>query len=403
MSHIGEREMCCSAMVEKVKQGIQEMEMAHAALTAILECIDEGVVACDQDGNITFINRAMRRIHGVTEAKLRPEEWAEHFDLFGPDGKTPLDMTEIPLYRALHGVDVTNQEVVVKPKGGKPVNLLISGRQLIDRDGARIGAVISAHDITAIKKNDEQLHQAQKFDSIGTMAGGVAHDFNNILTVIMGACTLLKIKTKSDPELEPFVRQIMNSSERAAQLTQNLLVFGRRQNLRLLPAEINEIMLAMNEILGQIVGKNVQLVTITCPVPLPVVIDREQFEQAIMYLATNASDAMPSGGELLIEVTLADSGELILGLDCRPNVSYAKIAVTDTGAGMDMVTMSRIFEPFYLKTENGRGAGLGLPMAYGIIRQHEGVITVNSEPGKGSTFSIYLPIRTTCPNEINNG
>ncbi len=377
--------------------------MAHAALTAILDCIDEGVVACDLDGNITFINRAMCRIHGVTEAKLRPEEWAKHFDLFGPDGKTPLDMTEIPLYRALHGVDVTNQEVVVKPKGGKPVNLLISGRQLIDRDGARIGAVISAHDITATKKNDEQLHQSQKFDSIGTMAGGVAHDFNNILTVIMGACTLLKIKTKSDPELEPFVRQIMNSSERAAQLTQNLLVFGRRQNLRLLPAEINEIMLAMNEILGQIVGKNVQLVTITCPVPLPVVIDREQFEQAIMYLATNASDAMPSGGELLIEVTMADSGELVLGLDRRPNVSYARIAVTDTGAGMDMVTMSRIFEPFYLKTENGRGAGLGLSMAYGIIRQHEGVITVNSEPGKGSTFSIYLPIRTTSPHEINNG
>lgn len=390
-------------MAEKVKQGIQEMEMAHATLTAILDCIDEGVVACDQDGNITFINRAMCRIHGVTEAKLRPEEWAKHFDLFRPDGKTPLDMTEIPLYRALHGVDVTNQEVVVRPKGGKPVNLLISGRQLIDRDGARIGAVISAHDITAIKINDEQLHQSQKFDSIGTMAGGVAHDFNNILTVIMGACTLLKIKTKSDPELEPFVRQIMNSSERAAQLTQNLLVFGRRQNLRLLPAEINEIMLAMNEILGQIVGKNVQLVTITCPVPLPVVIDREQFEQAIMYLATNASDAMPSGGELLIEVTMADSGELVLGLDRRPNVSYARIAVTDTGAGMDMVTMSRIFEPFYFKTENGRGAGLGLSMAYGIIRQHEGVITVNSEPGKGSTFSIYLPIRTTSPHEINNG
>lgn len=395
--------MCCSDMAEKVKQGIQEMEMAHATLTAILDCIDEGVVACDQDGNITFINRAMCRIHGVTEAKLRPEEWAKHFDLFRPDGKTPLDMTEIPLYRALHGVDVTNQEVVVRPKGGKPVNLLISGRQLIDRDGARIGAVISAHDITAIKINDEQLHQSQKFDSIGTMAGGVAHDFNNILTVIMGACTLLKIKTKSDPELEPFVRQIMNSSERAAQLTQNLLVFGRRQNLRLLPAEINEIMLAMNEILGQIVGKNVQLVTITCPVPLPVVIDREQFEQAIMYLATNASDAMPSGGELLIEVTMADSGELVLGLDRRPNVSYARIAVTDTGAGMDMVTMSRIFEPFYFKTENGRGAGLGLSMAYGIIRQHEGVITVNSEPGKGSTFSIYLPIRTTSPHEINNG
>lgn len=385
--------------ISQRKQAEEESEKNREFLVAILDCIEDGVAACDQNGTMTLFNRASRRIYGIPEDQLRPENWSEYYELFEPDGETRIKMEDGSLNQTLRGVEVTNREIIVRPKHAPTVTLLATGRQLVDRNGSMLGAVVSLHDITVIKDLEEHLRQSQKMDSIGTLAGGVAHDFNNILTVIMGACTLLMMKTKSDPELEPFIKQILDSSERAAKLTYSLLAFSRKQNIRLLPADLNDIVLTIKEFLERIIGEDVCLETILSPVPLTVSVDRGQIEQVLMNLAVNARDAMPNGGRLRIETSLVAGNGALAGLVGREGETYALINVLDTGVGMNREILTRVFEPFFTTKERGRGTGLGLSMAYGIVNQHEGVIDVCSEPGSGTTFSVYLPIRQSLPDE----
>lgn len=247
-------------------------------------------------------------------------------------------------------------------------------------------------DVTVNRHLEEQLRQSQKMESIGTLAGGVAHDFNNILTVIMGAAAMMQMKLEHDPELGPFVRQISSSAERAAKLTHSLLAFSRKQTIRPAKVEVNDIVSTMKEFLGRIIGEDITLTTLFSPEKLPVLADRGQIEQVLMNLAVNARDAMPNGGTITIETSIAQSRDHTIELDgCRPG-EYALVSVTDSGVGMDATVRSRIFEPFFTTKEIGYGTGLGLSMAYGIIRQHDGTITVYSEPGEGSVFRLYLPL-----------
>lgn len=248
-------------------------------------------------------------------------------------------------------------------------------------------------DVTANRHLQEQLLQSQKMESIGTLAGGVAHDFNNILTVIMGAGAMLQMKLEGDAELGPFVRQILSSSERAAKLTHNLLAFSRKQTIKPLKVDVNDIVTVMQDFLARIIGEDIALKTVCSSAQLPVCVDRGQIEQVLMNLVVNARDAMPDGGLLLLETSCADSRDHSLELDgCKPG-KYALITITDGGIGMDAITVRRIFEPFFTTKEIGYGTGLGLSMAYGIIKQHDGMINVYSEPGDGTVFKIYLPLQ----------
>lgn len=386
--------------ISRRRQAVIELEQSREFLAAILDCIEDGVVACDQNGILTLFNRASRRIHGISEAPLPPERWAEYYDICESDGGTRIKTEDIPLYKALHGINVTNQEIVVKPKDALPVILLSTGRQLVDRRGNKLGAVVTLHDISIIKSLEEHLRHSQKMDSIGTLAGGVAHDFNNIITVIMGACALLTMKTKSDPGLEPFVKQILDSSERAAKLTHSLLAFSRKQNIRLLSADMNSIVVTIHELLERIIGEDITLETVLSSIPLPVSVDRGQIEQVLMNLAANSRDAMPHGGLLRIETSLVDSTRIPVVFEGCKSGMYAQIMVSDTGSGMDKTTQSRVFDPFFTTKEAGHGTGLGLAMAYGIIRQHEGGINVSSAPGIGTIVFIHLPLRPFSPDEV---
>lgn len=249
--------------------------------------------------------------------------------------------------------------------------------------------------ISERKKLEEQLRQAQKMEAIGQLAGGVAHDFNNILTVIMGFGQLLQHSLPSgDPMLEN-MEQILDAADRATHLTRSLLAFSRKQVMLLHQVELSELARKHVKFLVRIIGEDVTLKTSFCDEELMVMADSGQIEQVLMNLATNARDAMPGGGELTIKtetVQLDKEFHRLHGYGMPGR--YALLTVTDTGTGMDPETQQKIFEPFFTTKLPGRGTGLGLSIVYGIIKQHGGYVTIFSQRGFGTTFSIYLPLNT---------
>jgi len=224
------------------------------------------------------------------------------------------------------------------------------------------------------------------------LAGGVAHDFNNILTAIIGYSSLMQMKMAENDPLRPSVNSILASTERAASLTQSLLAFSRKQILTPKHVEMNTIVRRVEKLIERLIGEDIEIKQVLHDEPLPIKADTGQIEQIMINLVTNARDAMPRGGKLTIE-----TGDVELNSDFikahgygKPG-NYALLTVTDTGTGMDKKTVKRIFEPFFTTKSTGKGTGLGLAIVYGIVKQHSGYISVYSEPGIGTTFKVYLP------------
>ena len=234
-------------------------------------------------------------------------------------------------------------------------------------------------------------------EAIGLLAGGVAHDFNNILTIIIGYGTLLAMDGGLTGPHQEHIEQILSSADRAAQLTSSLLAFSRKQEMVKKPADLNFIVRNVQKFLLRVIGEDVSLnVKLPDSTVLPVHVDSGQIEQVLINLATNGRDAMPGGGVLSIEAGLQEI-EVAQQLDdglCEPG-QYAWLAVSDNGIGMDEDTCRKIFEPFFTTKEVGKGTGLGMSIVYGIVRQHNGFINVHSEPGAGTTFRIYIPLDNT--------
>ncbi len=238
---------------------------------------------------------------------------------------------------------------------------------------------------------EAQLRQAQKLEAIGSLAGGMAHDFNNIISVIATYTNLLIEDLPPGDPMRADIEEIRAAGARAADLTRQLLAFSRRQILQPRIVDLNDIVAGMEKMLQRLIGEDVELVVIASATPATVHIDPGQIEQVIMNLAANARDAMPAGGRLSIAIGHARLDEPYAA--AHPGVApgpYVVLSVTDTGMGMDAATQSRIFEPFFTTKEVGKGTGLGLSTVFGIIRQSEGTIAVDSEPGKGASFRIYL-------------
>lgn len=277
-------------------------------------------------------------------------------------------------------------------RDGNTIFVRESARVVRDESGKTLYYDGSVEDITDRKLLETQLLQAQKMESIGRLAGGIAHDFNNMLSIINGYSELLMMELSEDSSIRPKIKDIHDAGLRAAALTQHLLAFSRKQILEMRVVNINSIISEAGKLLQKIIGEDIDLVFRAESDVWPVKIDSGQFEQVIMNLALNARDAMPKGGKLTIEtqnMTLAeDYSHLHYAI---PAGEYVRIAVSDTGIGMDHTVMHNIFEPFFTTKEKGQGTGLGLATVFGIIKQSNGFINVYSEPDAGATFKIYLP------------
>ncbi len=278
----------------------------------------------------------------------------------------------------------------LRPRCGNDIPVEMTVRLVLFAE--TLYAVVVAREITERQQLEAQLVQAQKMEALGRLAGGVAHDFNNLLTAILGYGEMLMQELPEDDGRRHYAAQIINTAEHAAALTRQLLVFGRKQIIQPRILNLNELISGMEKMLRRLLGEDLEMVTLLDPALGAVKADPSQMDQVIMNLAVNARDAMPRGGLLTIETENVDLDETYAGdhLEVSPG-PYVMLAMSDTGIGMDLATLDHIFEPFFTTKEPGKGTGLGLSTVFGIVKQSGGHIWVYSEPGKGTTFKVYLP------------
>jgi PAS domain S-box-containing protein len=372
------------------KQIEEALRKSEKFIRDILETVDEGFIVIDRDYRILSANKAYlnqvkmpleqvigRHCHEISHRIAEPcYQRGEECSV-----KHAFDTGEP--YTALH---------IHHDKEKNPIYVETKSYPLKDASGNTISAIEIINNATEKKKLEEQLRHSQKMEAVGQLAGGVAHDFNNILTAIMGYGSLMKMKMGDDDPSKNYLQQILDSAQRAANLTQGLLAFSRKQVISPKPAEVNKIIENVEKLLLRLIGEDIELKAVLADDNLTVMADSGQIEQVLVNLATNARDAMPEGGCLTIrtETGVLDH-EFIKRHGYGKPGPYALISVTDTGTGMDEKTKERIFEPFFTTKEVGKGTGLGLSIVYGIVKQHNGYITCYSEPGKGATFKIFLP------------
>ena len=276
---------------------------------------------------------------------------------------------------------------------GRPISVRVTSTVTIDNRGRTVKLTGAFQDITERKRLEAQLIQSQRLEAVGQLAGGIAHDFNNLLTAIRGYADLLRRSLPSDDEQNRAdLDQVVLAADRAAALTHQLLAFSRRQVLQPEVLEPAAIVIGLALMLRRLLGEHIELTTHTAPGLGRVKVDPSQLEQVLVNLVVNAGDALPDGGRLTIETANVELGpEYAAGHPEAIPGPYVLLAVSDTGVGMDAATQAHIFEPFFTTKEPGKGTGMGLATVYGIIKQSGGSIYVYSEPGRGTTFKIYLP------------
>lgn len=362
-----------------------EEERKH--LAAILEATTDFVGTADRDGRALFVNRAGRQLLGIGEDE---DITATHIPDYHPDWAARLVVAEGLPAAVRDGV--WSGETALRTRGGLeiPVSQVILSHKTPDGEVAYFSTI--ARDLRDRKHLEDQLRQAAKMEAVGRLAGGIAHDFNNLLTVITGYSDLLVRRLDAGDQSRKHAEEIKKAGRRAANLTGQLLAFGRRQVSQPKVLDLNRLVTDMAEMLRRLIGEHVRLVTDVPEGPCLVKADPDQLSQVLMNLAVNARDAMPEGGTLMLETASVEGAAVPrIGRADPASGPYVKLTVRDTGCGMDAETRTHIFEPFFTTKERFKGTGLGLAMVYGIIAEHGGVVTVDSSPGQGAAFTIYLP------------
>jgi two-component system, cell cycle sensor histidine kinase and response regulator CckA len=370
--------------------------LANARLDAVIQASPLATLAVDRDGKVTSWNPTAVRVFGWSA-----EEAIGNRPPFAA-GRSEEFITDV-IERTLRGELVTGLEGTQERKDGTSFSAAIWTARLEDRSEGVSGILVMVADVSDRKQLEEQLRLSQKMEAVGRLAGGIAHDFNNLLTVINGYGSMLTDSLKGSPYAHGYAEEIVSAGTRAADLVSQLLTFSRRRMTQPKPIEANQLVRDMERMLQRVITEHIELTTALDPDSGWIHADVNQMEAALLNLATNARDAMPNGGVLSISTARVE----VTPMDQRPGGaglapgSYVRLAVKDTGQGMDKETQQHLFEPFFTTKQVGKGTGLGLPSVYGGVEQNHGSIVVESVVGQGSTFSIYLP-RVERPNLLES-
>ena len=360
------------------------LELSH--LATLIESSGDAIISMELDGTVRSWNPAAERIFGYSADEMIG---APIFKLIPPELH---DEERALLARIRRGEHVGHYEADRIRKDGRRIRIALSLSPVRGRDGRLLGASAIKRDITAQRAVEVQLHQAQRLEAMGRLAGGIAHDFNNLLTVIGGMTALVLKRHAADTRDRRDLEQIVQATERATALAQQLLSFSRQRAAAPEIVSLNDTIVALAPILRRLVGEQIDLRTLLAADLGRVRADRVQLDQVLVNLVVNARDAMPEGGTLTIETrdvdVAAEFSHEQMRIDRGP---YVVLAVSDTGAGMDAVTQASIFEPFFTTKDPGEGTGLGLATVAGIVQQAGGGVYAYSEVGHGSVFKVYLP------------
>jgi PAS domain S-box-containing protein len=358
----------------------------RARLASIIDSSEDAIIGKDLNGIVTSWNKGAEHVYGYSADEMVGNSITKISPADRPD--------EIPgiLRKIRRGETVSHFESVRVTKDGRHLNISLTVSPIHDAQGTIVGASAIGRDITAHKRAEDQLRQAQKMEAIGRLAGGVAHDFNNILGIITACIELLESRIDSKAASQQYIDNIRKAAERGATLTRQLLAFSRQQVVQTTVLDLNARLRETSKLLRPLMGDDVEVIISGRSSAAVVEGDPVQLDQVILNLAVNARDAMPKGGKLILETSTIEMDETMAAQHAPLTAGkYVQLTVSDTGTGMDSATAARIFEPFFTTKEVGKGTGLGLAMVYGIVRQSNGHILVYSEPGRGTTFKIYMP------------
>ncbi|MDQ1516178.1 MAG: two-component system, cell cycle sensor histidine kinase and response regulator CckA [Actinomycetota bacterium] len=353
----------------------EALQRSEGRLRGVLHDSPLAIVELNADIEVSFWNPAAEVLYGWTL-----QEVEGHRPQFSrPDEEAAFDAL---VRRVLAGESLHNVELVRRRKNGALVNVSISMAPLRNRTGQIVGVTSAGLDVTHQRQLEAELRESQKMEGIGRLAGGIAHDFNNLLTVILGHTEQLLEDLAADGRAVKRVQAVYRAARRAADLTDQLLTFSQRQAVSGEPVDLNRVVSSMEPMLARLVGEHLDLRISLCDEPAVVTFDWSQLQQVVLNLVVNASEAMPSGGALGIttETIVTRSG---------PN--GIRLHVSDTGVGIEDSARAHIFEPFFSTKDETKGTGLGLSTAYGLVAQHGGTVSVSTQPGAGSVFTVSLP------------
>ncbi|MBW1958181.1 MAG: PAS domain S-box protein [Deltaproteobacteria bacterium] len=375
----------CSEIEER-KRNEESLRESEEKYRRIFENIQDVYYEASMDGIILEISPS---IENISKYKRKELIGKSLYDIY-TDPKERDELISVILDKG----KIDNFEVQLTDKDGSQHSVELNATLDRDQKGNPRKFIGSMRDISERKRLEARLLQSEKMEAIGTLAGGIAHEFNTLMTTIMGNADLALMSTGKDDPLREGLEDIKSAGKRAADLTRQIMAFSRKQMRQPKILDLNEVLVNSEKTLKRLITENVELKTIFEFSLRTVNMDPTQIEQMVVNLVTNAGDAMPTGGTLFIETANVDLDEDFfkdIAEKERPG-SYVMLSVTDTGSGMDAKTQEHMFDPFYTTREVGKGTGLGLSMVYGIVRQNEGVIRVDSEIGRGSTFRFYLPM-----------
>jgi PAS domain S-box-containing protein len=368
------------------KRAEEALRRSEAGFRSVVEDAPYGIYRASTSGRFLQVNPALQKMLGyeLGEELLRRDLCSEIFRHTGEYQSLTALLTGTE--------EVKDIELEWKRQDGTPITVRCSGRRINDENGAPAYFEVFAEDVTEKRVLEKQLRMAQKMEAIGRLSGGIAHDFNNLLGVIIGYSRVLNKALGTNTALREHAVEIEKAGQRAASLTKQLLAFSRQQVLTPAVLCLNTLASDMEKMLPRLLGEDIEVSLVLDPELGDVKADQSQIEQVIMNLAVNARDAMPMGGKLKIQTTNVELDQAYTWNHPGSKVgSYVLLGVTDTGTGMDAATLTHIFEPFFTTKERGKGTGLGLATVYGVVKQSNGYIWVDSAPGKGTSFQIYLP------------